>query len=57
MMNINIPDNHWQPLSRVEVIQGFANAPFTWGIAGGYAVEQFLGKSIRDHCDTDIMVP
>ncbi len=56
MMNTVIPDNNWQSLSCMEVIQVFANAPFIWGIAGGYAVEQFLGKSIRDHSDTDIVV-
>ncbi len=55
-MNINIPYSNWQPLSRVEVIQVFANSPFPWGFAGGYAVEQFLGKSIREHSDTDIIV-
>lgn len=55
-MNANIPDRNWQPLSRGEVIETFANAPFAWGIAGGYAVEQFLGNAFREHGDMDILV-
>ena len=38
------------------VVSLFANAPFTWGLAGGYAIEQFLGKSIRALADIDVVV-
>lgn len=34
----------------------FANAPFAWGLGGGYAIEQFLGRSIRAHGDVDVVV-
>ena len=54
MINANIPYNNWQPLSVARVMQVFADAPFTWGIAGGYAIEQFLGTSVRAHGDIDI---
>lgn len=53
---IDIPYSHWQPLSIEEVTQIFTNAPFTWGLAGGYAVEQFLGAPLREHDDIDIVV-
>jgi hypothetical protein len=56
MMQVMIPDSKWQPLSLTHVVQLFARAPFMWGIAGGYAVEQFLGAPIREHSDTDIIV-
>lgn len=56
MMNVNIPYGNWQPLSLADVMQVFADAPFTWGLAGGYAVEQFLGTAIREHGDTDVVV-
>jgi hypothetical protein len=50
------PYDSWTPLSVAEVCQLFRNAPFPWGLAGGYAVEQFLGTSIREHSDMDIIV-
>jgi hypothetical protein len=56
MMNTDIPYSTWQPLSLPEVVRLFAGAPFTWSIAGGYAVEQFLGRAIREHSDTDVVV-
>jgi hypothetical protein len=55
-MDTNIPDTQWQPLSIADVTQLFTHAPFLWGVAGGYAVELFLGITIRDHSDTDILV-
>jgi hypothetical protein len=55
-MNTNIPYDVWQPLSVNELARLFANAPFRWGLAGGYAVEQFLGAPIREHSDIDIVV-
>jgi hypothetical protein len=55
-MNTGIPYSVWQPLPLDEVTRLFTNAPFCWGLAGGYAVEQFLGMAIRAHSDIDIMV-
>jgi hypothetical protein len=55
-MSVAIPYESWQPLTLAAVKQLFANAPYTWGIAGGYAIEQFLGMSIRDHSDMDIVI-
>src|SRR6266536_951059 len=55
-MTTEIPYSTWQPLSVTEVAMLFANAPFTWGLAGGYAVEQFLGTAIREHDDIDIVI-
>ncbi len=53
---MTFPYSHWNPLSVAEVHQLFRDAPFRWGLAGGYAVEQFLGTSIRKHGDIDIIV-
>lgn len=50
------PYHHWNPLSVAEVQRLFHNAPFDWGLAGGYAVAQFLGTAIRAHDDIDIVV-
>lgn len=51
-----IPYSHWASLTPAEVAQLFTNAPFRWALAGGYAIEQFLGHAIRDHADIDVAV-
>src|SRR5262245_52350838 len=53
---IDIPYTTWQPLSVTDVVQLFAGAPFTWGLGGGYCIEQFLGRTIRAHDDIDVVV-
>jgi hypothetical protein len=55
-MAIEIPYNIWQSLSVTEIRALFADAPFSWGLAGGYAIEQFLGAAIREHADIDIAI-
>ena len=55
-MTIRFPDSQWQPLSVAEAVRLMAGAPFTWGLAGGYAVEQFVGRAMRGHADLDIIV-
>ncbi len=56
MTTPEIPYSNWQPLSVREMTQLFVGAPFLWGLAGGYAVEQFVGKRFRDHGDIDVIV-
>jgi hypothetical protein len=51
-----IPYEQWIPLSIQEVASTFTGAPFMWCLAGGYAVEQFLGVPIRAHEDADIVI-
>ena len=53
---MTFPYTLWRPLSVAAVERLFRGAPFAWGLAGGYAVEQFLGKPIRAHDDIDIVV-
>jgi hypothetical protein len=55
-MNIEIPYDRWSPLSLDDVTALFAAAPFQWGIAGGYAVELFLGVPFRAHDDIDVAI-
>jgi hypothetical protein len=52
----DIPYARWAPLTVAEVVQRFAGAPFTWGLASGYAIEQFVGCPFRAHDDIDIVV-
>ena len=56
MITPEIPFSHWQPLSVPELTHLFAGAPFLLGLAGGYAVEQFVGRCVRDHGDIDVIV-
>lgn len=50
-----IPFGQWEPLNVEEGLEVFRGAPFDWYLAGGYAVEQFLGQPARDfHDDLDI---
>ncbi len=46
-MSVDIPFNRWNHLRVADVVTLFKDAPFAWCIAGGYAVELFLGKQIR----------
>ena len=52
----DIPYNQWNPLSVSQVMELFSEAPFSWAIAGGYAVEAFVGKPFRDHGDIDVII-
>ncbi len=46
----------WSPLSPLDVQGIFKDADFPWWIAGGYAIEDFVGHSYREHDDIDILV-
>lgn len=56
MTHSTIPYDRWQPLTVKEVFDLFHGAPFQWAVASGYAIELFLGRSIRAHSDTDVMI-
>jgi hypothetical protein len=45
----------WKPLSPTEVASVFQDATFPWWIAGGYAIEHFVGRQFRVHADIDIL--
>jgi hypothetical protein len=40
------PYDRWASLRVAEIVEHFAGAPFTWGLAGGYEVEKaWVGRS------------
>ncbi|HSZ51263.1 MAG TPA: hypothetical protein VK801_06805 [Caulobacteraceae bacterium] len=54
-----MPEEHekpWTPLSPEEVARVFRGAPFSWWLAGGYAIERFIGQPFRPHADIDVLV-
>jgi hypothetical protein len=44
----------WEPLGLPSVVQVFGPAPFRWWICGGVALDLHVGRSWRDHDDTDV---
>ena len=44
----------WAPLSVDAVVDRFAGAPFRWWMSGGRALALHLGRTWRDHDDTDV---
>lgn len=46
----------WRPWSPREVAALFAPLPAPWWIAGGWAIDLFLGRQSREHEDIDIQV-
>ena len=46
----------WEPLTPDEVAALFAGLDVPWWIAGGWAVDLFLGRTTRTHGDIDIAV-
>jgi hypothetical protein len=46
----------WRPLSPHEIAALFAPLPAYWWIAGGWAIDLFLGRQTRGHEDIDVQV-
>ena len=47
----------WQPYSPRELADRLAGLPATWAVAGGWAVDLFLGRVTREHHDLEMIVP
>lgn len=46
----------WSPIAPVEIAELLADTVFFWCLAGGHAVDRFVGEAFREHADTDIVV-
>lgn len=49
-------DYPWQPLSVEETASRFAAFPGPWWIAGGWAIDLFIGRQTREHADIDVLI-
>ncbi len=47
---------HWQPLSPTELKTALVDLECPWAIAGGWAIDLFLGYQTRKHDDIDVIV-
>ena len=54
--SLNIGDYNWDPLSVDEVKNVFKPFKHQWWIAGGWAIDLFLGKQTRKHEDIDVLI-
>jgi len=46
----------WESLTVPQVSEIMRGAPFAWRIAGGHAIEAFVGRVLRGHGDLDISI-
>lgn len=46
----------WSPLTVSDIGSIFSKAGFSWWLAGGLAIELAVGRHLRDHDDTDILI-
>ena len=46
----------WEPLTPPAVARKFDGVTAPWWIAGGYAIELFVGKPLRTHGDIDVLL-
>ncbi len=55
-MRIETPWGPWEHLSPADAAAAMAGFAGPWWVAGGFAIEAFLGRVIREHGDIDIGV-
>ena len=56
MADAEHPLGRWQPWRPHEVANFFAALPVPWWIAGGWAIDLFLGRQTRAHEDIDVLI-
>ena len=44
---ITAPYGRWEPAQLPELVSVFSEMPCPWWVAGGYAIELAIGRSIR----------
>ncbi len=53
---MNLDPQHWNPISVAEAAALMRGIPIPWWIAGGWALDLFLGCTTREHKDVDILI-
>jgi Aminoglycoside-2''-adenylyltransferase len=54
---VEIRDPVWRPWHPREVADRLRGIDLPWGIAGGWALDLFLGRETRQHDDVEIAIP
>ena len=50
------PEHRWEPLSLEEVKRLLGPVAAPWWVAGGHALDMFLGHETRKHADIDVAI-
>jgi hypothetical protein len=53
---MHLDPHNWSPLSVDAVAEVLRAIPIPWWIAGGWALDLFLGRITREHGDTDVLI-
>ncbi len=48
--------HRWEPFTVAGLVEFLAPVAVPWWLSGGYALEEFLGRSTRAHGDIDVPV-
>ena len=54
--NVPLHELPWNPLSVAEAADRFSVFPGRWWIAGGWAIDLFVGRQTRAHADIDVLI-
>jgi hypothetical protein len=54
---VEVRDSVWQAWHPREVAERLRDVEWPWGIAGGWALDEFLGRETRPHDDLEIAIP
>jgi hypothetical protein len=52
---VNLDPHNWSPLSVEELAEICEGMPVPWWIAGGWALDLFVGRTTRAHEDMDVL--
>jgi hypothetical protein len=47
----------WQPWHPRDIAARLSGCPVPWYVAGGWAIDLYLGRMTRDHADVEIAIP
>jgi hypothetical protein len=53
---VNLDPHNWSPLSIEELAKVFEGMPTPWWLAGGWALDLFVGTTTRAHEDIDVLI-
>jgi len=56
ILDLKLDEKNWDPYLPEEINELFKSLTIPWWIAGGWAIELFLGTKTRKHLDIDIQI-
>lgn len=56
ILDLKLDEKNWDPYRPEEIYELFKSLTIPWWIAGGWAIDLFLGSKTRNHLDIDIQI-